>query len=514
MGRHGAAQAGEADAGHRNGGHGHGHGSGRTVRSSPRLVAVLGAIVAVVVAATVAGLVALWPPPVTPAPGLGNPYAGVVFIEATVESTRRGTCDGTSADRRPDGRIPATVSCVTAAVRVDDDAQVGAGQSLRIAVPSAVERAGLGSGDRIRLARYDATDGEPAVYAWADVSRGRPLAVLALVFAVLVVAVARLKGLAALAGLAVAYAAIGQFVIPALLAGRDPVLVAVVASSAIMTVLLYLAHGVTVKTTTALLGTLAGLGATAAFAWWATDATALTGLDVEEGVRLSQLTTGAGIGGVILCGIIIAGLGVLNDVTISQASAVWELRDAAPGLGARRLFTSGMRIGRDHLASVVYTIAFVYAGAALPTLMLQELYGRPLGDMVVSGAVAEELVRTLVTSSTLVLTIPLTTAVAAVLAASSGSSRAVPAGAEPAAGAGPVRPPAAVTAAAAAALPATAAAPPARPAVVEPPRPRLSDAAGPGEWTPAEVSGTSERVAFPGWDDPATQRPPHRYDQW
>jgi uncharacterized membrane protein len=429
MGRHGPQASTRddpddpADSGpHPTPGHGHGHGHGHSnsqgarATVSRRTIAVLAALVGVVVAATVAGLVALWPPPVTPVPGLAQLYTNADHVEATVRSTAAAPCAGTSQDRLPDGTIPAQVQCVTATVTVDARAAVAANQTVQVAVPPAVAKAGLGSGDRVRLTRFPPADGLPAVFAWADVARGRPLAILALAFAVVVVAVARLKGLAALAGLGLAYATIGWFVIPALLAGRDPVLVAVVAASAIMTVLLYLAHGVSVKTTTALLGTLAGLAATAGVSRWATAATHLTGLDSEEGSRLSQLTGGAGIGGVILCGIIIAGLGVLNDVTISQASAVWELHDAAPELPAHRLFSSAMRIGRDHLASVVYTIAFVYAGAALPTLMLEQLYGRPPADMVVSGSVAEELVRTLVTSSTLVLTIPLTTAVAAVLA--------------------------------------------------------------------------------------------------
>lgn len=417
MGRHGAAPVSGQAQGH---GHGHTHGDGGVpVRVSRGIVAVLAGLVAVVVALTILGAVLLWPPPVRTPDTLGRLYEGVVFVTATVESTTRTTCEGTSTDRLPDGSIPKTVTCATAKVRIDADAAQGASEVVTISVPSAVEAAGLSPGDRVRLNRFPPTDGQPAVYAWADHARRTPLTWLAVVFAVLVVLVARLKGLAAVAGLALAYVAIGRFVVPALLAGRDPVLVALVASAAIMTLLLYLAHGVTVKTTTALLGTLVGLGATALAAVWATHATALTGLDTEDGQLLSQLTTGRGIGGVILCGVIIAGLGVLNDVTISQASAVWELHAAAPDLGPGGLFVAGMRIGRDHLASVVYTIAFVYAGAALPTLMLEALYARPLGDVVQSGAVAEELVRTLVTSSCLVLTIPLTTAVAALLAASS-----------------------------------------------------------------------------------------------
>ena len=78
----------------------------------------------------------------------------------------------------------------------------------------------------------------------------------------------------------------------------------------------------------------------------------------------------------MICGIIVAGLGVLNDVTITQASAVWELADESQS--QRHLFGRAMRIGRDHIASTVYTIAFATAGASLSVLLLIAIYDRPL----------------------------------------------------------------------------------------------------------------------------------------
>jgi len=113
----------------------------------------------------------------------------------------------------------------------------------------------------------------------------------------------------------------------------------------------------------------------------------------------------------VLCGIIVAGLGVLNDVTITQASAVWELHQISPEMPARTLFASAMRIGRDHIASTVYTIVFAYAGASLPLLLLFEIYQRPALDIVTSGVIAEEVVRTLVGAIGLILAVPVTTAI-------------------------------------------------------------------------------------------------------
>jgi hypothetical protein len=107
-------------------------------------------------------------------------------------------------------------------------------------------------------------------------------------------------------------------------------------------------------------------------------------------------------------------------VTITQSSAVWELYELAPGTGARKLFTSAMRIGRDHIASTVYTIAFAYAGAALPILIIVMLYNRPLGDTLTSAELSEEVIRTLVGSIGLVLAIPVTTLIAVLVVKATG----------------------------------------------------------------------------------------------
>jgi uncharacterized membrane protein len=98
----------------------------------------------------------------------------------------------------------------------------------------------------------------------------------------------------------------------------------------------------------------------------------------------------------LLCGLVIATLGVLNDVTVTQASAVWELHALQPGASAGKLFAGAMRIGRDHIASTVYTIAFAYAGASLPILIVINLYQRPLSQTLTSELLAAELVSTLV----------------------------------------------------------------------------------------------------------------------
>nr|WP_231126630.1 YibE/F family protein [Motilibacter aurantiacus] len=272
-----------------------------------------------------------------------------------------------------------------------------------------VVQSGVSPGDRVRLAHVPAAGDAPESWLFLDFVRDLPLALLAVSFALLVVLVARLRGLAALAGLVVTGFAVLEFMLPALLVGRDPLLVGVVGSSAILLVVLYLAHGISVRTTTALLGTLFGVALTALLATWAGAAAHLSGVGSED-ASLVSLAGQIDLSGLLVCGVVLAGLGVLNDVTITQASAVWELHELQPGLSSRRLFGSAMRIGRDHIASTVYTIVFAYAGAALPVLLLIELSTAPLSQVVVSGDVAAEIVRSLVGAIGLVLAVPLTTA--------------------------------------------------------------------------------------------------------
>ena len=173
----------------------------------------------------------------------------------------------------------------------------------------------------------------------------------------------------------------------------------------------YLAHGITIRTTTALLGTLLGLMVTVLLAYAGTRAAGLSGASDEDALILGTQLPALALPSLFICGIVVAGLGALNDVTITQASAVWELDESDPQMPRRKLFSRAMRIGRDHIASTVYTLAFAYVGTALPTLILAMLSQRPFLELLTVSQIAEEIVRTLVASIGLVLAIPVTTAV-------------------------------------------------------------------------------------------------------
>ena len=406
----------------------HGSDAGDGSVGSRRPMAVMLAVVVPLLVASGVGLATVWPAAPGPAddPGAAGRPAGLVDLSdneqvpAEVVATAGEVCEGAPDDLLPDGSVPLPFLCATADVRVLSGPE--AGDVVQVPLPPQVFTAGVAAGERVVLGRnadvvventVEVVAAGDVVYSWVDFDRSRALLLLVAVFAVLVVAVGRLRGLAAIGGLALSYLALAYVVLPALRQGENALLVAVSVSVPLMTVVLYLAHGFSTRTTAALLGTVFGLLATTGLAAFASSAASLNGLTDEDAYALSAFTTGTDLGGIVLCGLVVAGLGILNDVTITQVSSVWEIKSLAPRAGFAELFRSGMRVGRDHLASTVYTIAFAYAGAALPTMLLLRLYGQPLDQVLTSGAIAEEIARTAVGSIGMILAIPVTTAIAA-----------------------------------------------------------------------------------------------------
>jgi uncharacterized membrane protein len=395
-------------------GHGHGH-SGRPDRPPRSTLVALAAVVGSLVVATVVALALMWPS--GPSVRIGTTPADqpAHLVHARAESVTPYACEGTGSTIGPDG-APTKVRCGQVKVVISSGAT--AGRPATVLVQPEVYRAGIHPGDDLLVSRFPPTPGAGSTdeYAFADFARSTPMVALGLLFALVVVAVARLRGLAALAGLGISYGVLTKFVLPALLGGANALLVGVVGGAAIMFVVLYAAHGVSVRTTTALIGTLLGLAATAALGSWAVAGFHLTGVGSEDDQYLSAFAGQIELSGLLLCGIVIASLGVLNDVTVTQASAVWELHATDPGQPATRLFAAAMRIGRDHIASTVYTLVFAYAGAALPILLLIDIAHAPLSGVITSEPLAEEIARTLVGAIGLVLAVPITTAIAVLLA--------------------------------------------------------------------------------------------------
>lgn len=382
---------------------GHGHGHGPAAPADRRVRIVIATLLVPAALATVVGLFLLHPFGDGPAQASSSPR-----IAGFVTGSAQTDCDPGSGDG----------DCVALTVRLDGGP--AAGTTVVTPVSAVRGEPPFGVGDDVVLAYTgeDPSDGES--YQVVDFQRGVPLTVLGLAFAVAVVALGRWRGVAALVALGSSGAVLITFVLPAILAGRDPLTVAVVGSIAIMFVVLHLTHGFSARTSTAALGTLLSLLLIGLLGALFAAAAELTGVD-EDTADLGA-TLGAGVDGrgLVLAGLVIGALGALDDVTVTQTSAVWELRRADPSLPARTLFGSAMRIGRDHVAAAVNTLVLAYAGAALPVLLIFAVSDRGLGESLTTQTIATEVVRTLVGSIGLVAAVPLTTAVAVAVVTRSG----------------------------------------------------------------------------------------------
>lgn len=358
----------------------------------PRLLPVT---VGVIALAVVVGLVALIPgdPPTLDLSAFG--FADEV-VEAEVEWAKTGPCSFASD---LDCRRVAFVITEGEPVRYEQEFPDQPGQPQLVA------------GDSVLLAEV-ALDDAPTSYQYYDRERGVLLLAVAGAFALAVVALGRIRGLAALAGLALSLLVLIGFIVPAVIAGRDAVLVALVGGAAIALIALYLAHGYTPLTHVAAVGAFGALTVTTLLSWLVVSLAKFTGLVTEESFYLLELPD-LDLSGLLLAGIVLGAIGVLDDVTVTQASAVWEVRQANPELEARALFQSGLRVGRDHIASTVNTLLLAYAGAAMPLLILFSLSALPLGPVTSSEVVSVEIVRTLVGSIGLVSAVPITTWLAA-----------------------------------------------------------------------------------------------------
>ncbi|MDG4789123.1 YibE/F family protein [Micromonospora sp. WMMD1102] len=383
---------------------------------------------------TLVSMVLLWP---RDAPTPTTEGDGPIRVLGTVVAVESVPCPAPPAgEERPAG---APTDCGT--VTVDLTEGVGAGQRVSTDVPSGPGAVRVAPGDDVALLYLQ--ESPERQYSIIDHQRSTQLWLLGAVFALAVLAFGRWRGLSALAGLGVTFAVLLMFIVPAILDGRSPLLVAIVGAAAIMLTVLYLTHGFSMTTTVAVAGTLVSLTITAALSAVATAAAHLSGIADETSNYLSITQGEVNMRGLLLAGIVIGSLGVLDDVTVTQSATVSELALANPGYGFRRLYSAATRIGRAHIASVINTIVLAYAGASLPLMLLFAAdTATPVGELLTSQLIAQELVRSAVGTIGLIAAVPITTALAALLAARGGpgaeAGAVPPTRATPAPGATPV----------------------------------------------------------------------------
>jgi uncharacterized membrane protein len=365
---------------------------------------VFAAIVAALALATVVGMVLLWP-------GEIDTKVGEAIVTksdtATVMSVSEFACSGLETD-----------TCREVEIRLESGEDNGAVKSL--VLDNGTIDPDVAEGDELRVVKNVVPPGADPVpgreYSISDFDRQEPLLLLVLLFAGVVVLFGRWRGAMSLVGLGLSLAVVLGFMVPAILNGKSTLAVAIVGAVAVMLTTILLAHGAGPKSLAAILGTAASLVVTVALAVLFTDLTHLTGLASEEATFLQINDAGVSLKGLLLAGMIVAALGVLDDVTISQSSTVLALRAADPTQSFRELFKLAMDVGRDHVSATVNTLVLAYVGASLPLLLIFSSGQIGFLDAMNLEIISKEVVATLVGSIGLIAAVPITTALACVLA--------------------------------------------------------------------------------------------------
>jgi uncharacterized membrane protein len=391
--------------------HGHGHSHEPAAPASARVRRLVIGLLLPLMALTVVGLAVLYPwggHATAANSGVDGPTITEHGVVTKVAASGCGGNGGNSGGSGNSGSGGGQCEAIT--VQLDNQ------QTITEPMPIEPSTPRFSVGDKVVLGYNGADPGDPSSYQLLDFQRGFPLALLGVLFAAAVLILGRMQGLKALGALVLTFVVIVLFVLPAMLAGKDPLSVGVVGAAVIMFLVLYLTHGLSARTSTAVVGTLVSLGLIGVLGWLFSVVGNLTGLDEDTANLITVLGHGIDARGLLLAGIVIGSVGVLDDVTVTQTSAVWELRRANPKLTWRELYAAGLRIGRDHMSSSVNTLVMAYAGAGLPLLLAYAASGRGLTDVLTAETVAQELVRTLVGSIGLVASVPITTLLAALIA--------------------------------------------------------------------------------------------------
>src|SRR3989344_2464775 len=266
-------------------------------------------------------------------------------------------------------------------------------------------------GETIVIVKSESPTGKEPIYQIVDTYRLNKIPGMLVVFAILVIFLSRWKGAGSILGLGISLLVIVKFIVPQILAGKDPLTISIAGSFIILASTIYLAHGFSKKTSVALFSTFLSLIITGILAVLFVNTAHLTGLGTEDANSLRFGPTSIiNFQGLLLGAIIIGTLGVLDDVTTSLSAAIFEIKSANSAIKFQELLSKGLRVGSEHISSLVNTLVLAYAGASLPIFLFIILNPshQPLWFILNSEVIMEEVVRTLAGSIGLVMAVPIT----------------------------------------------------------------------------------------------------------
>ena len=300
------------------------------------------------------------------------------------------------------------------------EVRIQSGEVIRAELPmssefNTVELPEFQQGQLVEMYYTPSLTGSGRQYVVVDWVRRPALYWLIGLFLLVSVVVARGKGFRAFVATGASLAIIIMFIVPSILNGMNPILVSLLGVGGILVLAIYFVHGLSWSTTAALIGTFVAVIATMALGLFFTELAHLTGFGSEEAMMINIGASQVNLKGLLLAGLLVGALGALTDITIVQASVVRELAHVNPAFGLRELYTRAMNVGLDHIGSLVNTLVLAYSGAALPLMVLLHLNQFSIARSLNLELVASEIVHTIVGSIGLILAVPFTTFIAALM---------------------------------------------------------------------------------------------------
>jgi len=255
----------------------------------------------------------------------------------------------------------------------------------------------------------DGLDGHE-MYAVRDIDRRGAILGFIILFMVVVIIFSGKQGLRSILSLAGSFFVILYVLVPSLLKGYPPIPTSIAIAAVILFLAIFLTHGFNRESTVAFTGTVLAVILTGILAYMGVTLAHLTGFASDEAVYLNFNTRGVlDFAGLLLGGIMIGVLGVLDDIAITQAAVVSELYNSASHLSKKEIYNKALRVGKEHVGALVNTLALAYTGASLPLLLLFSASDSSMASIINQEIFATEIIRTVVGSIGLILTVPITT---------------------------------------------------------------------------------------------------------
>lgn len=244
--------------------------------------------------------------------------------------------------------------------------------------------------------------------------RELPILLLTVLFVILILAIARFQGLGSLTGLGISIFALFGITTPMVLNGQSPILAGYLGAIIVLLTSIFLSHGINRKSLIALASSFVGLIIISILTWIFIDLARLSGFGADDAINLlSESRNVLDMRGILFASIIVGGIGVLDDITINQVSAMEQIYKADPKQNWKELFSKSMQLGKDHIASLVNTLFIAYASASMPLVMVLQATNSNFFDIVNSDQFAEEIVRAIIGSMGLILVVPISSLIGA-----------------------------------------------------------------------------------------------------